>query len=49
MNLKHLAHWLALAETGYQAAQQNLILRTAQGYFNVLTATETLRAALSFH
>lgn len=36
---------LALAETGYQAAQQDLILRTAQGYFNVLTATETLRAA----
>lgn len=43
--LKQSGSQLALAETGYQAAQQDLILRTAQGYFNVLTATETLRAA----
>ncbi len=36
---------VALAETAYRAAQQDLILRTAQAYFSVLTATETLRAA----
>ena len=36
---------VALAETGYQAAQQELILRTAQAYFGVLTTGETLRAA----
>ena len=35
----------ALAQTGYEAARQDLILRTAQAYFNVLTAAETLRAA----
>ena len=43
--LKQSDSQLALAETGYQAARQDLILRTAQGYFNVLTAAETLRAA----
>lgn len=43
--LKQSDSQMALAETAYQAARQDLILRTAQGYFNVLTATETLRAA----
>ncbi len=43
--LKQSDSQLALAETSYQAARQDLILRTAQAYFNVLTATETLRAA----
>ena len=43
--LKQSDSQIALAETGYLAAQQDLILRTAQVYFNVLTASETLRAA----
>ena len=43
--LKQSDKQLALAETSYQAARQDLILRTAQAYFNVLTAAETLRAA----
>ncbi len=43
--LKQSGSQLALAETSYQAARQDLILRTAQAYFNVLTAAETLRAA----
>lgn len=38
---------VALAETGYQAARQALILRTAQAYFQVLTTGETQRAALA--
>lgn len=43
--LKQSGNQVALAETAYQAAQQDLILRTASAYFNVLTAAETLRAA----
>ncbi|MES2885552.1 MAG: TolC family outer membrane protein [Pseudomonadota bacterium] len=43
--LKQSDSQMALAETAYQAARQDLILRTAQAYFNVLTAAETLRAA----
>lgn len=43
--LKQSSTQLLLAETGYQAAQQDLIFRTAQAYFNVLIALETLRAA----
>lgn len=35
----------AKAEIDYHAAQQNLILRTAQTYFNVLAAKDTLTAA----
>jgi len=35
----------AQAEIDYQAAQQDLILRTAQAYFNVLAAKDTLTAA----
>ena len=38
---------VALAETTYRAAQQDLILRTAQAYFNVLSASDTLRAAVA--
>lgn len=34
---------LALAETGFRAAQQDLILRVATAYFNVLAAADTLR------
>ncbi len=36
---------VAQAEVDYQAAQQDLILRTAEGYFNVLAAKDTLTAA----
>jgi len=43
--LKQASARTALAEAGFEAAAQNLILRTAQAYFNVLTAGETLRAA----
>ena len=43
--LKQSNSQLALAETSYQAARQDLIFRVAQAYFNVLTASETLRAA----
>lgn len=43
--LKQSSSQLALAETSYLAARQDLILRTAQAYFTVLTAAETLRAA----
>ncbi len=35
----------AQAEADYQAAQQNLILRTSEAYFNVLAAKDTLTAA----
>jgi outer membrane protein len=35
----------AQAEVDYQAAQQDLILRTAQSYFDVLAAKDTLTAA----
>ena len=34
---------LALAETGFRAAQQDLIFRVATAYFNVLAAEDTLR------
>ena len=34
---------LALAETGFRAAQQDLIVRVATAYFNVLAAEDTLR------
>lgn len=47
--LKQSDSQMALAETAYQAARQDLILRSAQAYFNVLTATETLRAADAQH
>lgn len=34
---------VALAETSYRASQQDLILRVATAYFNVLAAADTLR------
>ena len=39
----------AQAEADYDAAQQNLILRTAEAYFNVLAAQDTLEAAIAAH
>jgi len=38
---------VALAETGYEAARQALMLRTAQAYFSVLTTGEILRAGIA--
>ena len=37
---------VAEAEATYRSAEQSLILRTAQAYFNVLSARDTLRADL---
>ncbi len=39
----------AQAEADYDAAQQDLILRTAEAYFNVLAAQDTLEAAVAAH
>jgi len=39
----------AQAEADYLAAQQNLILRTSEAYFNVLAAQDTLEAAQAAH
>lgn len=36
---------VALAVAGYRAAEQNLILRTAQAYFNILSGTDNLRSS----
>lgn len=36
---------VALAETNYRAVGQDLLLRVAQAYFNVLAATDTLSSA----
>lgn len=36
---------VALAETGYRSAAQDLLLRVSDAYFNVLAATDTLRSA----
>lgn len=36
---------VALAETGYRSAGQDLLLRVSDAYFNVLAATDTLRSA----
>ena len=44
MNLKAADSLVAQAQATYQAAAQNLILRTATAYFNVLSAVDTLRA-----
>jgi outer membrane protein len=38
---------VALAVASYRAAEQGLILRTAQAYFNVLSAADNLRSSLS--
>src|SRR5581483_4829230 len=39
----------ALAEVGFEAAKQNLLLRVAQAYFNVLGAADSLRASRAEH
>jgi outer membrane protein len=39
----------AQAEADYSAAQQDLILRTSEAYFNVLAAQDTLEAAVAAH
>jgi outer membrane protein len=44
MTLKAASAQVAQAEATYQAAEQQLILRVAQAYFNVLTADDTLEA-----
>ena len=44
MTLKAASQEVAQAEANYQAAEQQLILRTAQAYFAVLTAIDTLAA-----
>ena len=44
MNLKVADSQVAQAEANYQQAAQNLILRTATAYFNVLSAVDTLQA-----
>jgi len=44
MTLKAAERQVAQAEATYQAAQQNLILRVAQAYFNVLSALDGLEA-----
>jgi len=44
MTLKAASKEVAQAEANYQAAEQQLILRVAQAYFNVLAADDTLEA-----
>lgn len=41
--LRQSTDQVALAETSYRASQQDLILRVATAYFNVLAAADTLR------
>ncbi len=57
-NLFRWENWAALrradaesaqAEADYMAAQQDLILRTSEAYFNVLAARDTLEAAQAAH
>jgi len=45
VTLRRADREVAQAEIDYQAAQQDLILRTAERYFNVLAAKDTLTAA----
>jgi len=45
VTLKRANKEVAQAEVDYQAAQQDLILRTSEAYFNVLAAKDTLTAA----
>ena len=47
MNLKAADHQVAEAQANYEAATQGLILNTAQAYFNVLAALDTLHAQQS--
>ncbi len=44
MTLKGAGREVAQAEANYQAAEQQLILRVAQGYFSVLAAVDGLEA-----
>ncbi len=44
MTLKEASREVAQAEATYQAAEQQLILRVAQAYFNVLAAEDALEA-----
>ena len=47
--LKRSDRQVAQAEVDYQAAQQQLILRTSEAYFNVLAAKDTQTAAEAAH
>jgi outer membrane protein len=47
MNLKAANSQVAEAQATYEAAEQNLILRVATAYFNVLDALDTLQAQQS--
>ncbi len=47
--LRRASDEVAQAEADYQAAQQDLILRTSEAYFNVLAAQDTLEAAQAAH
>jgi outer membrane protein len=49
MALKQAGREVAQAEANYQAAEQQLILRVAQAYFNVLSAADTLEADQTAH
>src|SRR5207253_1381864 len=44
-NYRQAGDTAALAEVGFQAAQQSLLLRVAQAYFSVLAAADSLRAS----
>lgn len=44
-NLKRTDYTLAQADLTYHAAEQNLAVRVAQAYFNVLAANDTLNSA----
>ncbi len=48
-NLRRADRVVAQAEVDFQAAQQELILRTSEAYFNVLAAKDTLTAAEAAH
>ncbi len=47
MNLKAANSQVAEAQATYEAAEQNLVLRVATAYFNVLAALDTLQAQQS--
>ena len=48
VGLRQAQKTVAQAEIDYQAAQQNLMLRVAEAYFNVLAAQDTLDAEVIF-
>jgi len=47
--LRRASSETAQAEADYSAAQQDLILRTSEAYFNILAAQDTLEAAVAAH